>query len=173
MDCATFGQLFWLLTFARQPFSSLAIDFQVDLCQNCNSATGIFTVTLVRNSRVDLGPVMFSLYMLPLGSVIRKHSIYFHCYEDDTPLYISVSPEYFSFTDKLLDCINDLNTLMAHNFLQLNQDKTEVFIVAAKAQRENLATHFNSIKIKKRGVILDSEINLESHNRNVTKIVNR
>jgi hypothetical protein len=37
---------------------------------------------------------------------------------------------------------------MAHNFLQLNQDKTEVFIVGVKAQRENLAAHFNSQAIK-------------------------
>ena len=43
--------------------------------------------------------------------------------------------------DKLLDCISDLNTWTAHNFLQLNQDKTEVIIVGAKAQRENLAAH--------------------------------
>ena len=29
----------WLLIIARQPFSGLAIDFQADLSQNCNSAT--------------------------------------------------------------------------------------------------------------------------------------
>jgi hypothetical protein len=33
---------------------------------------------------------------------------------------------------------------MAHNFIQLNQDKTEVLIVGVKAQREHLAAHFNS-----------------------------
>jgi hypothetical protein len=68
--------------------------------------------------------------MLPLGSVIRKHSIDFQCYADDTHIYISVSPEDFRSTEKLLDCISDLNTWLAHNFLQL---KTKVFIVGAKA----------------------------------------
>jgi hypothetical protein len=29
----------WLLVIARQPLSGLAIDFQADLSQNCNSAT--------------------------------------------------------------------------------------------------------------------------------------
>jgi hypothetical protein len=82
----------------------------------------------------------------------------------------------FSSKDKLLDCISDLNTWMAHNFLQLNHHKIKVLIVGAKAQRENLAAHLNSwaIKIKHQvknlGVILDSELNFSSHIWNVIKI---
>ena len=69
-----------------------------------------------------------------------------------------------------------INTWIAHNFLQLNHDKTKVLIVGAKAQRENLAAHFNSraIKIKHQvknlGDFLDSELSFVSHIRNVTKI---
>jgi hypothetical protein len=51
---------------------------------------------------------------------------------------------------------------MAHNFLHLNQDKTKVLIVGAKAQRESSHTfYFTGSKDKtpgkKQGVILDSE----------------
>uniref|UniRef100_A0A3P8PY01 Reverse transcriptase domain-containing protein n=1 Tax=Astatotilapia calliptera TaxID=8154 RepID=A0A3P8PY01_ASTCA len=123
-----------------------------------------------------LGPVLFNLYMLPLGSVIRRHGVNFHSYADDTQLYISVSPDDTRPMDALFNCILDIRSWMAENFLQLNQDKTEVLIVGPEAQREKLLSKLEafslcpSLQVKNLGVIFDSELGFIPHVKHVTKI---
>ncbi len=57
-----------------------------------------------------LGPLLFTLYMLPLGNINKKHEVSFHCYADDTQLYVSSRPGETHQIEKLMECIVDIKT---------------------------------------------------------------
>ena len=137
----------------------------------CSSGTHEIKCGLPQGS--ILGPILFNLYMIPLGDVIRWHGISFHSYADDTQLYTAVSPDDTGPLDTLLNCILDIKSWMAANFLQLNQDTTKVLVIGPEGQREKLLTLQDlkpSKTVKTLGVIFDSELSFIPHIKNITKI---
>lgn len=74
----------------------------------------------------------------PSANIIRKHGIDFHCYADDTQLYISSRPDEFSKLSKLTECVKDIKYWMTSHFLLLNSDKTEVLLIGPKTCTQNL-----------------------------------
>ncbi len=73
--------------------------------------------------------------MLPLGNIIRKYGIRFHCYADDTQQYISTRPDETSKLSKLMECVKNIKILL------LDSDKTEILLIEPKNCTQNILDH--------------------------------
>ncbi|KAL0146857.1 hypothetical protein M9458_057796, partial [Cirrhinus mrigala] len=101
---------------------------------------------------------------------IRKKS-----YADDTQIYLVISPNDYSPIDSLFQCIDEINSWMCQNFLQLNKEKTEVIAFGSKEEVLKVNAYLDSrgqtIKnqVRNLGVILESDLSFSSHVKAVTK----
>ena len=75
-----------------------------------------------------LGPLLFSVDMLPLGD-IRGHNVCFHSYTDDTQLNIASEPNEDNVLRSITKFLSAKNTWMINNVLKLNDDETEILWV--------------------------------------------
>ena len=128
-----------------------------------------------------LGPILFTIYTVPIGDICRKHQVAFHLYTDDTQIYLSFRPSISSSKHeciaKIKKCIEDIGIWMTQNLLKLNNDKMEFILMGTQQQLsklDNISLHISSDTIKPTdhvrnlGFIMDSLLKNASHINNIT-----
>ena len=82
-----------------------------------------------------LGPVLFSIYTMPLGAIFRKYQLQYHIYADDAQLYVDLSGvrdgETADAVCRVERCIEEARLWMSDHNLLLNENKTEAIIISA------------------------------------------
>ena len=123
-----------------------------------------------------LGPLLFSIYVLPVGAIIRRYGLEMHAYADDTQIYVSVCPTTADGVRQAVlrveQCVMEIQKWMSNNFLKLNAEKTEILIIGFRAQLAKFSvTHVQiagvdipvlSKPIKNLGVMFDSHMSMSA-----------
>ncbi len=96
---------------------------------------------------------------------MREIQITFHSYADDTQIYLALSPNDYSPIDSLCQCIDEINSWMCQNFLQLNKEKTEVIAFGNKDEvlKENAYLDSRGQTTKNQVNNLETDLSFSSH----------
>ncbi|KAF7252305.1 hypothetical protein EYD10_02240, partial [Varanus komodoensis] len=116
-----------------------------------------------------LSPLLFNIYMKPLGEVIQRCGLWNHQYADDTQLYLSFSTNPGEAVAVLNRCLAEVMGWMRANKLKLNPDEVEVLLVGGLGSGVgdlDLVLNGVALLLKDRvcslGVLLDPELSLEA-----------
>ncbi len=125
-----------------------------------------------------LGPILFTTYTQPLYMV--QADINFMIYADDDQLHFAFEPRSASSTNHAIptpeNCLSRVKAWMTHDFLKLNDAKTQLLVIASPSMTRHLqpiqleqgySTITPSRQIQNLGVTWDSTMRYKQHITNL------
>ena len=73
-----------------------------------------------------LGPLLYTVYVAPIGRLIHNLGVNYHQYADDTQLYTKLEVPVTASLATLQQCVAALHAWFSQNGLLLNPNKSEV-----------------------------------------------
>ena len=131
-----------------------------------------------------LGPQLFTMYIRPVGDIIKRHGLQYHIYADDVQIYCSFDPRNTASLNearsKLENCVCELSRWLTSNMLKLNENKTEFLIISSSRLRPEGDMSLNvgnttvdvASTVKNLGVYFDQTLSMSDHVRRVCQIAN-
>ena len=129
-----------------------------------------------------LGPILFCIYMSPLGEMIEKEGMDRQEYADDAGLYTSFLPKNNESKQAMIirvkKCLSIVRKFLHKNKLKVNDDKTVLMILGSAYWLSYVdfdTVNVGSAEVKtvdstrNLGVIFDKEMNMEEHIKNICK----
>ena len=110
-----------------------------------------------------LGPILFLIYTIELHYILQNLGVSFHCYADDTQIYLKFSniEEAEATVNNVYTCIK---TLMNSRRLMLNTGKTECLLISSNTRYKihdditSVTIDGECIEMKNLGVVIDNTL---------------
>lgn len=158
----------WLQSYLtnRQSFVSI-----VNNGRSMTSQSALMTSGVPQGS--TLGPLLFAMFVSPLGSIVEANGGSYHQYADDTQLYMRLKPKLENI-DVLTNCADSVAAWFLQNGLMLNASKTEACIFGTSQRLKTVVNLKPDLKclgepikfvdsVRILGVTLDSSLSMNKH----------